>query len=229
MVNLLETVIDHGTAAGVRSRGFTRPAAGKTGTSHDGWFAGFTTNLLAVVWVGYDDNHELGLSGGASALPVWTDFMKAASKLPAYHDPQSFVQPPGLITASIHLPDNNSSDPAPLAAYPTEIFIEGTEPHGSLAILSGAKSLFSRILHLGGSTPSGAAPEARPAPSSQPPLPAAQQAPPTVAVNSTAVPRKKKPNPVKRFFSLFKHNDSKSEATPDSPTPKQEDNSANPE
>ena len=59
MVNLMESVINNGTGAGARSRGFTLPAAGKTGTSHDGWFAGFTSNLLAVAWVGYDDDREL--------------------------------------------------------------------------------------------------------------------------------------------------------------------------
>ena len=58
MVNLLESVINNGTGAGARSRGFTLPAAGKTGTSHDGWFAGFTSNLLAVAWVGYDDDRR---------------------------------------------------------------------------------------------------------------------------------------------------------------------------
>ena len=54
MVNMLEEVLRSGTAAGVRSRGFNLPAAGKTGTSHDGWFAGFTSQLLCVVWVGFD-------------------------------------------------------------------------------------------------------------------------------------------------------------------------------
>ncbi len=63
MVSMLEEVMKTGTAAGVRSRGFTLPAAGKTGTSHDGWFAGFTSQLLCIVWVGYDDYQELDLEG----------------------------------------------------------------------------------------------------------------------------------------------------------------------
>ena len=86
MVNLLESVINNGTGAGARSRGFTLPAAGKTGTSHDGWFAGFTSNLLAVAWVGYDDDRELNLTGADSALPIWTEFMKRATQYPAYRD-----------------------------------------------------------------------------------------------------------------------------------------------
>ena len=80
MVSLLESVIDSGTGYGVRARGFRLPAAGKTGTSHDGWFAGFTSNLLAVVWVGYDDDRELNLTGAQSALPLWTEFMKRATE-----------------------------------------------------------------------------------------------------------------------------------------------------
>src|SRR5207244_2554283 len=85
-VNLMEDVINSGTAAAVRVRGFTAPAAGKTGTSRDGWFAGFTSQLVCVVWVGFDDNSELKLEGAKSALPVWTEFMKRALQLPGYRD-----------------------------------------------------------------------------------------------------------------------------------------------
>ena len=63
MVSMLQEVLRSGTGAGVRSLGFTLPAAGKTGTSRDGWFAGFTSELLCVVWVGFDDNRELNLEG----------------------------------------------------------------------------------------------------------------------------------------------------------------------
>ena len=79
---MLEQVINHGTGEGARKRGFTRPAAGKTGTtndSKDAWFTGFTPNLLAVVWTGFDQKEELGLTGAEASLPAWTDFMKAAT------------------------------------------------------------------------------------------------------------------------------------------------------
>jgi penicillin-binding protein 1B len=72
MVNLLEGVLRNGTGAGVRRLGFTAPAAGKTGTSRDGWFAGFTSGLLCIVWVGFDDGRDLNLEGAHSALPIWT-------------------------------------------------------------------------------------------------------------------------------------------------------------
>ena len=80
VTDVLEDVIDHGTGASVRARGFTGPAAGKTGTSRDGWFAGYTSNLLCIVWVGFDDNRDLELSGAVSAAPIWTEFMKRATR-----------------------------------------------------------------------------------------------------------------------------------------------------
>ena len=205
MVNLLETVIDHGTGAGVRSRGLTLPAAGKTGTSHDGWFAGFTTNLLAVVWVGYDDDHELGLPGANSALPVWADFMKAATALPDYRNPGDFTEPPGLVTAQIQLP-LSSGDGQHLAAYPQEIFVDGTQPQRGLAVLSTARNLFSRLLHLGEPSHVGGRVDAHPASVEGPSAGtrAAAGNPPAQAVEAPAPRPKKKPNIVKRFFSIFK-------------------------
>ena len=82
MNDLLKGVLDRGTARGARRRGFDRPAAGKTGTTNDtrdAWFAGYTPDLLAVVWVGFDQQSELGLTGSQAALPIWTDFMKEAT------------------------------------------------------------------------------------------------------------------------------------------------------
>src|SRR5438067_802700 len=67
--------------------------AGKTGTSSDGWFVGFTPNLVCAVWVGFDDNEQLGLTGGEAALPIWIDFMKAALDLRPELGGKSFTQP----------------------------------------------------------------------------------------------------------------------------------------
>jgi len=74
----LAEAVNRGTGASVRRLGYLGPAAGKTGSSHDAWFAGYTPNLLAVVWVGFDDYHDLGMVGGAAAAPIWTDFVKRA-------------------------------------------------------------------------------------------------------------------------------------------------------
>jgi penicillin-binding protein 1B len=81
VVNILRGVFNEGTAAGARAMGFKADAAGKTGTTNDlrdAWFAGFTPDLLCVVWVGYDDNTPVNLSGAKAALPIWVEFMKKA-------------------------------------------------------------------------------------------------------------------------------------------------------
>ncbi|HVW85370.1 MAG TPA: transglycosylase domain-containing protein, partial [Bryobacteraceae bacterium] len=127
MVNMLEEVLRSGTGAGVRARGFTLPAAGKTGTSHVGWFAGFTSRLLCVVWVGFDDYRELDLEGAKSALPIWTEFMKRAALLSPYRYAKEFFAPGGIDTARI------CSDTGKLAGdycvdTRNEVFIAGTEP-----------------------------------------------------------------------------------------------------
>ena len=80
------------------ARGFTLPAAGKTGTSRDGWFAGYTKDFLVIAWVGYDDNRDLNLEGARSALPIWTEFMIKATRLYPPRDPDqvSFEAPGGI-------------------------------------------------------------------------------------------------------------------------------------
>ncbi|HET6144819.1 MAG TPA: PBP1A family penicillin-binding protein [Candidatus Acidoferrales bacterium] len=127
VTSMMEDVVNHGTGATVRARGFNAPAAGKTGTSRDGWFAGYTSNLLAIVWVGFDDNRDLGLSGGNAPAPIWAEFMKRAIALPAYRDVKPFEMPDGVTKVTI--------DPETLALAtpecPTsreEVYIHGTEP-----------------------------------------------------------------------------------------------------
>ncbi len=78
ITNTLSAVIDHGTARAARDAVRGTAIAGKTGTSRDGWFVGYTPNLVCAVWIGFDDNAQLGLTGAEAALPAWTDFMKAA-------------------------------------------------------------------------------------------------------------------------------------------------------
>jgi penicillin-binding protein 1B len=98
---MLEQVINHGTGAGARKLGFTRPAAGKTGTTNDSvdaWFAGFTPNLLAVVWTGFDQKEAVGLTGAEASLPAWTEFMKAAT---APRPALDFGIPPGVVLANV--------------------------------------------------------------------------------------------------------------------------------
>lgn len=127
VTSVLEDVINHGTGYSVRQRGFLAPAAGKTGTSHDGWFAGYTSNLLCVVWVGYDDDRDLGLAGTSSAAPVWAEFMKRAADIPAYHDMQDFVAPAGVVSVSVDPESGDVATPNCPTNRP-EVFLAGTEP-----------------------------------------------------------------------------------------------------
>src|SRR6202043_3455944 len=127
VTSMLQDVIDHGTGATVRARGFIAPAAGKTGTSRDGWFAGYTSNLLCIVWVGLDDNRDLGLSGAAAPAPIWADFMKRAIALPAYSNVQPFVMPEGVMRVTID-PDTLQLATPECPITREEVYIHGTEP-----------------------------------------------------------------------------------------------------
>ncbi len=126
-LNLMQEVLRSGTGAGVRARGFTLPAAGKTGTSHDAWFAGFTTKLLCVVWVGLDDYQDIKMDGAKAALPIWTDFMKRAHKHRAYRNVTQFDIPDGVVSAQI---DADSGQLATTACprVVTEYYLLGTQP-----------------------------------------------------------------------------------------------------
>ena len=127
VTSVLEDVINHGTGYTVRQRGFTAPAAGKTGTSKDGWFAGYTSNLLCVVWVGYDDDRDLDLTGALSAAPIWAEFMKRAADVPAYHDMEPLPEPPGLVHVTI-CPESGDLATPSCPTTREEVFIAGTEP-----------------------------------------------------------------------------------------------------
>src|SRR3989475_4739853 len=138
VTTLLQDVIDHGTGASVRARGFMGPAAGKTGTSRDGWFAGYTSELLCIVWVGFDDNTDLDLEGAHSAAPIWAQFMQSALKFREYRDTKPFLAPDGIVSIDI---DPLSGMPA-TAACPTrrsEVYISGSQPLESCPLHGGGR------------------------------------------------------------------------------------------
>jgi 1A family penicillin-binding protein len=100
MTTMLADVVDSGTAWTARRDGFTRPAAGKTGTTndyHDAWFVGYTPRLVAGVWVGFDQPKTIMNGGYAAelAVPMWARFMKTATR----SDPVETFQPPSTVTA----------------------------------------------------------------------------------------------------------------------------------
>ena len=152
MTNMMEGVINNGLGyTAVRLRGFTPPAAGKTGTSHDGWFAGYTSNLLCIVWVGYDDYSDIRLSGAQTAAPIWTEFMKKASTLPEYSNMVEFSQPSGVVDVQLDKTTNRLATPTCPDDY-TSAFIAGTEPSETCDQQAGMKGFFSRIFS-GGQKP----------------------------------------------------------------------------
>ncbi len=126
--NTLEEVLRSGTGAAVRAKGFTLPAAGKTGTDpHNGWFAGFTSKLICVVWVGFDDNRDFRLEGAHSALPIWLEFMKRASLHREYKNVHSFEAPDGIVTVQIDAQTGELATPQ-CPKVRNQVFISGTQP-----------------------------------------------------------------------------------------------------
>jgi penicillin-binding protein 1B len=150
MTRMMEGVINNGLGyTAVRLRGFTPPAAGKTGSSHDGWFAGYTSNLLCVVWVGYDDYSDLRLSGAMTAAPIWTEFMKKASALPQYSDMKAFTQPTGVVDVQLDKATNRLATPTCPDDYEAA-FVAGTEPRETCDQQGAVAGFFNRLFGGGG-------------------------------------------------------------------------------
>jgi penicillin-binding protein 1B len=147
MVNMMQDVLRNGTGAGVRSLGFTLPAAGKTGTSHDGWFAGFTSELVCVVWVGFDDDRDLNLEGARSALPIWTEFMKRAARFAPYRNAKPFPIPDGVREAQVCADSGELASPF-CPNTRREVFLEGTEPLKQCSIHQGPPASQGNITDL---------------------------------------------------------------------------------
>ena len=192
MTTMMEGVMNFGTAYPVRLRGFTAPAAGKTGSSHDGWFAGYTSNLLCIVWVGYDDYSDIRLSGAQTAAPIWAEFMKKAVTLPQYADVRAFSQPAGVVDVQLDKTTNLLATPACPEDY-SAAFIAGTEPSETCDQSTGMRGFFSRVFGLGGDK-------------ALPPPPAGAQpgTPGTPASTTAEDPNKKKKGFFGKIAGIFK-------------------------
>jgi penicillin-binding protein 1B len=126
--SMMEDVLrGSGTGARARNMGFLLPAAGKTGTSRDGWFAGFTSKIICVVWVGFDDNRDFKLEGAKSALPIWVEFMKRAHQHQQYKNVHTFQPPDGIVTADIDEETGELATPS-CPKVRSEVFIAGSQP-----------------------------------------------------------------------------------------------------
>jgi len=146
--SLMQNVINAGTGAVVRQRGFLAPAAGKTGTSHDAWFAGFTSNLLCIVWVGNDDYTDVNIEGAHAAAPIWAEFMKKAVLLPQYSDTNDFSPPEGVEILKIDKASYLLSDEACPDSY-NIAFLDGTAPTDTCDHPAEHRNILQKIFGLG--------------------------------------------------------------------------------
>ncbi|MBW8747794.1 MAG: PBP1A family penicillin-binding protein [Acidobacteria bacterium] len=205
--SLMEGVMNFGYGYETRKRGFMAPAAGKTGTSHDAWFAGYTSNLICIVWVGNDDYTDVKLAGALAAAPIWAEFMNRAIKLPQYSDMKPFSYPDGVVLERLDKTTNLLSDSSCPNAY-SAAFLAGTEPHNTCSHMGDdQRNFFQKMLGIGGQTqsqenqqpPSGNEPGASPNPaavrSGPPPNPGAQPSP-----GSSPNPVVEEPKKKKNFF-----------------------------
>ena len=129
MTSFMKDVVNRGTASKVRARGLKAVLAGKTGTSRDGWFAGYTPDLVCAVWVGFDDGSQLGLTGANSALPIWSDFMQVAlAEHPEWEG--DWQVPAGVEQVEVNPATGAPTQPGD-AEKRTEYFINGTGPSDS--------------------------------------------------------------------------------------------------
>jgi penicillin-binding protein 1B len=231
VTSLLKDVLNKGTGAGVRARGFTLPAAGKTGTSRDGWFAGYTSNLLTVIWIGFDDNRDLGLSGGAAAAPVWADFMLHATALPAYRDVRDFSMPDGVQSVLID-PDSLELATPNCPTTREEVYVAGSAPtafcelHGGSAAVASSGSWLSRVFG-GGGEPKQPQTDAQGKPittydPNRPPDATGQG-----TLDPNVPPAEKKKNPLQKIFGIFggkkKKDPDKAKPQTDKPPPEKGD------
>ncbi len=126
VTSALQTALDQGTGKGARQLGFKLPAAGKTGTTNDSWFVGYTPDLLCGIWVGSDNPPDLKMAGSSAALPIWSRFMGKAREIGCLSGVQ-FTQPSGVLRVEI---DERSGLRASreCRSVRSEVFLKGTEP-----------------------------------------------------------------------------------------------------
>jgi penicillin-binding protein 1B len=137
--SMMQEVMRSGTAAGIPGKfGLNIPLAGKTGTSRDGWFAGFSSELLCIVWVGFDDNRELNLQGAHSAAPIWGQFMKQALQFRAYRNTKPFRIPDGIVSIDVDAQTGMPAAPG-CPQVKSEVFIAGSQPVGTCPLHGGGQ------------------------------------------------------------------------------------------
>ncbi len=211
--NMMEAVMNSGTGIVTRQLGFTSPAAGKTGTSgdQDAWFAGYTSNLICIVWVGNDDYSKINLTGGQAAAPVWAAFMKRAVALPQYSDAKEFAPPSGVSLVKLDKTTNLLADDSCPDDY-TAAFLDGTAPVTTCdQPANDQRNIFQKIFGIGHDQQSIQQQQQTPTTSQQPPVPVPSQQQQFGAarpVTPPETPTQQQPTPEKKpgfFGRLFGH------------------------
>jgi penicillin-binding protein 1B len=214
--SLLEGAMTYGTASAVRRHGFVGPGAGKTGTSHDAWFAGYTSNLICIIWVGNDDYTDVKIQGADAAAPIWAEFMKRAVQLPQYSDLKPFSAPEGVTVARIDKPSSLLVDSTCPSDSFYVAFLDGTAPVNTCSQMGESPQNFiQKILGIGGSKSSPSDTNPQPNTNAAPVVRTAPNTPPDGNAPDTtqpATPAKKK-NFLQKIFGGGKDKD-KQPATP---------------
>ena len=180
--SLMQNVINAGTGYEARRRGFMAPAAGKTGTEHDAWFAGYTSNLLCIVWVGNDDYSDIKLQGEFAAVPIWASFMKRAQQMPQYSDMRDFDVPAGITILRLDKQTNLIADTTCATNNFYAAFLDGTQPTETCSQGSNdQRNFFQKVFGLG-EKPTGPALPGQP----QQPVVGGPARPPSVAQQQPA-------------------------------------------
>ncbi len=141
--SLLEGVVDRGTGRGIRARGLEGPIAGKTGTTDeevDLWFVGFTPELVAVVWIGYDEPRRIGVPSSRGALPIWADFLTEVS---GSRVRGRFVRPSSVEELAID-PETGARALTGCPRRAPEFFLEGSAPEETCPV-AGGRGLLRRL------------------------------------------------------------------------------------
>ena len=221
--SLLENVMTFGTGAAARAHGFSAPAAGKTGTSHDVWFAGYTSNLLCIIWVGNDDYTDIStglthkVQGADTAAPIWAEFMNRAAQLPQYSDMKPFTAPSGVQVIRV---DKNTWLPAD-DSCPQDYavaFLDGTVPSATCSRMEQSpQSIFQGMFTNGAPSQGNPAAPAQPPTHAQPPSQAqpAQEANPAEPGEPGA--QQKKRNFFQKLFGTGKRDETQPQPAPSNP------------
>lgn len=140
MVNMMKDVVVRGTGARIWSSGFRVPAGGKTGTTNDGadvWFIGYTADLVAGVWMGFDKPQKIksNAQGGELAAPAWAAFMTEVYRRKP--QPPDWPRPDGVVVREIDAATGRLANASCTGALATEFFVQGYEPTTTCSDMTG--------------------------------------------------------------------------------------------